>query len=96
VRLRFHNSGKVIELVIEDNGRGFDIRRARCNTQARDGLGLASMEERVKMSGGTFTIASSRGIGTILQASWRQKKPYPSSTVDGMSIARRLPEVRHL
>jgi signal transduction histidine kinase len=88
VRLRFHKSGKAIELVIEDNGRGFDTRRALSNTHAREGLGLAFMEERAKMSGGTFTIASSKGVGTILQVTWRQKKSYPSSTVRGMSMPR--------
>ena len=88
VRLRFHKSGNVIQLVIEDNGSGFDNPRARHNGQSRKGLGLASMEERVKISGGTFTITSSKGIGTLLQASWRQKKPYPSSTVSATSIPR--------
>ena len=95
VRLRFHKSGKVIELIIEDNGSGFDTRKAQCNGQAREGLGLAFMEERVKMSSGTFTIASSKGIGTILRATWQQEKPFPSSMVGDNVDARKL-EIRHL
>jgi signal transduction histidine kinase len=95
VRLRFHKSGKVIEMIIEDNGSGFDTRKAQGKGQAREGLGLAFMEERVKMSSGTFTIASSKGIGTILRATWQQEKPFPSSMVGGNVDARKL-EIHHL
>ncbi|NIU39116.1 sensor histidine kinase, partial [Candidatus Bathyarchaeota archaeon] len=55
----------MIELVIEDNGMGFDLEEA-----SRKGLGLSSMKERIELSGGSFTIESATGTGTIIRASW--------------------------
>jgi len=55
----------MIELVIEDNGMGFDLEEA-----SRKGLGLSSMKERVELSGGSFAIESATGAGTIIRASW--------------------------
>ncbi len=57
-----------IELVIRDNGVGFDpdaVRKAH-----KGGLGLTSMKERVKLSGGSFSIRSQPGKGTSIEASW--------------------------
>jgi signal transduction histidine kinase len=53
-----------IELVIEDNGMGFDL-----ETSTR-GLGLTSMRERTELSGGAFVIESTTGKGTTIRASW--------------------------
>ncbi len=55
----------MIELVIEDNGMGFDLEEA-----SRKGLGLSSMKERTELSSGSFTIESATGAGTIIRASW--------------------------
>ena len=53
-----------IELVIEDNGIGFDME------SIKTGLGLGSMRERAELSGGSFNNESVRGKGTITRASW--------------------------
>jgi len=54
-----------LQLSIEDNGRGFD------SQQTGDaGMGLSSMKERTQFSGGFFSIHSTPGKGTIIQASW--------------------------
>jgi len=50
--------GRQIELNITDNGCGFDTSTARTR-----GLGLLSMEERVHLANGTFTITSRLGGG---------------------------------
>jgi PAS domain S-box-containing protein len=55
-----------IELAIEDNGVGFDVEKA----SSCHGFGLMSMKERVKFSGGFFSIESKKGSGTVVQASW--------------------------
>ena len=48
---------------VRDDGRGFDIGQA---TDSADGMGLDSMRERVELLGGTFTAASSIGVGTTV------------------------------
>jgi signal transduction histidine kinase len=53
-----------IELVIEDNGIGFDME------SIKKGLGLGSMRERAELSGGSFDNESVRGKGTVIRASW--------------------------
>ena len=50
--------GNQIELNVTDNGCGFDTSMARTR-----GLGLLSMEERVHLANGTFTITSRLGGG---------------------------------
>ena len=49
-----------IEFIVEDNGRGFDP----AISEARQGVGLATMEERVRALGGTFKIESQKTVGT--------------------------------
>ncbi len=59
-----------IELVIRDNGCGFDFREAHGREGTKRGLGLASMRERVEFSGGRFSMESSPGAGTLIRAAW--------------------------
>jgi len=53
-----------IELVIEDNGIGFDME------SVKSGFGLGSMRERAEFSVGSFDIESVKGKGTVIRASW--------------------------
>ncbi len=55
-------SEEEIVLSITDFGAGFDDERAASN-----GLGLASMEERVRLVGGNFTVRSQVGEGTTIE-----------------------------
>ena len=50
--------------VIRDNGQGFDVENAK------KGLGLESMRERVELSGGEFQVESMIGQGTTIRAIW--------------------------
>jgi signal transduction histidine kinase len=59
------------ELVIEDNGIGFDME------SVKKGLGLGSMRERAELSGGSFDIESVKGRGTVIRASWPIKQLSP-------------------
>ena len=52
-----------IHLIIRDLGKGFDIEAAR---QGR-GLGLTSMQERVRLVNGTITIESKPMGGTTIR-----------------------------
>lgn len=60
-------------LVVRDNGRGFEIEKALTREGTERGLGLASMRERSELSGGTFSIESSPGQGTVVQVAWSEK-----------------------
>jgi len=58
-----------LELVLEDNGQGFDLKKVLGSENTKRGLGLTSMRERVELSGGSFAIESAEGKGTIVRAS---------------------------
>lgn len=53
-----------IRLEIKDAGVGFNVEEAR----ERSGLGLVSMQERVHLVNGTFSIKSKRNRGTTIEA----------------------------
>jgi PAS domain S-box-containing protein len=59
-----------IELLIQDNGRGFDVNESLSMESSERGLGLISMRERAELSGGSFAIQSNVGKGTSIRASW--------------------------
>ena len=64
VRVEFADSST--KVTVSDNGKGFET-PARAGDLARIGkLGLAGMQERAQLLGGTLTIDSKPGKGTIL------------------------------
>ncbi len=56
-----------LELLIEDNGKGFDVETVTGLKQS-DGMGLASMKERATLAGGSLKVDSSPGSGTTVRA----------------------------
>ncbi|WP_263365386.1 histidine kinase [Edaphobacter bradus] len=56
--VRLEGTEQAIWLSIADKGRGFDLSRART------GLGIRSMQERLRLLGGRFEIRSQPGEGT--------------------------------
>ena len=59
-----------IELCLRDNGVGFDPESLSSREITKKGLGLSSMKERVEFSGGSFSIESVIGKGTVIKAIW--------------------------
>jgi len=59
-QVRVQRSDRGIDLMVQDDGTGFDAERVR-------GLGLLGMEERVRHLGGSFTIDSQPGRGTVVR-----------------------------
>jgi len=55
-------------LLVEDNGRGFDVEAALAQKGSETGMGLVSMKERATLSGGSLEIASAPGKGTRIRA----------------------------
>ena len=67
IRVSLAKEDGSIQLVIEDNGQGFDLAEKN-SVKGTSGLGLLSMKERVDLSGGVFDIVSHPGEGTTIQA----------------------------
>ena len=68
--VRLNRGREGIELAVQDDGRGFDIEQALVKEGSSRGLGLASMRERVELSGGVFSLESGPGRGTVIRAAW--------------------------
>ena len=64
VNLSLQKEDGKIQLTIQDNGQGFDL------DTVRKGLGLSTMRERAQLSGGSFSLESAKGKGTIVLVSW--------------------------
>lgn len=70
VWLTLERSHDSLLLTIRDNGIGFDPEAALSVANPKRGLGLASMQERAELSGGSLTIDSGNGGGTTIKAHW--------------------------
>jgi signal transduction histidine kinase len=57
----FEPKGSTAQVVIQDDGRGFDARRERIPPER---VGLRGMRERAKSVGGSLVVASTPGAGT--------------------------------
>ena len=63
-----------VRITVADHGRGFDPRAA---AGAPDRLGLRSMRERAELFGGSLSLRSAPGNGTVLTASVPVPAPAP-------------------
>jgi PAS domain S-box-containing protein len=70
VYLSIHKQPNEIELLVKDNGRGFDLEKTIALTPSQRGFGLAGMRERTELSGGRFDIQSRIGKGTTIRVVW--------------------------
>ena len=65
-----------IELIIQDNGKGFEATDFGKNgVDSLGQKGLTNMRERAELSGGTFRIESEKGRGTVIRAFWAKESP---------------------
>jgi signal transduction histidine kinase len=62
--VRLWGTSKEIHLTVADSGAGFDTEAAR----KLQGLGLISMQERLKILNGTFEVVSQPNLGTTIHA----------------------------
>jgi signal transduction histidine kinase len=76
ISLFLNGEGKKIEFAITDNGIGFNVEEMLAKERSHRGLGLESMRERTELSGGSFTIQSAQGQGTVIRASWPTRPQY--------------------
>jgi len=68
VRVQLRRKGPELELVVQDDGAGFDVSAARNRASRGHSMGLLGMEERATLIGGQVVIASSPGSGTTVTA----------------------------
>jgi signal transduction histidine kinase len=71
VTISLDKKNNTIQLAIEDNGCGFDLDEALSVDDFRRGFGLASMRERIDLSGGLFSLETGRGKGTAVKGYWK-------------------------
>ena len=72
VRISLQKAEGEIRLIVEDDGSGFESGLQNLNNKTGRGLGVIGMEERTKLSGGTFSIESQLLEGTTIKAVWPQ------------------------
>jgi PAS domain S-box-containing protein len=68
VDVRVEQTPDGLQLTINDDGRGFDVRAMRERAAQGSSLGLPGMEERVVLAGGSLEIESASERGTTLRA----------------------------
>ncbi|HXX65286.1 MAG TPA: histidine kinase [Bacteroidota bacterium] len=67
--VELHERPENLHLSIRDNGKGFDVTRARTEATRGKSLGLLGMQERASLVGGQFDIRSKRDVGTDIEVS---------------------------
>jgi signal transduction histidine kinase len=72
-RVELNMSGETLQLVVRDNGKGFDPASVQDPADENSrGAGLRNMRERVLATGGEYTLESSPGEGVRVLATWSQ------------------------
>lgn len=64
VKVSLQKQGDLLAGVVEDDGIGFAVSEVAARRGYERGLGLAAMDERVRIMGGALHISSDRGKGT--------------------------------
>jgi signal transduction histidine kinase len=78
VRIAAAVDGQVARLQVRDDGAGFDPGRLRApDTGDGRGLGLRSMRERVEALGGSLSVDTQAGRGTLIEAALPARRRQP-------------------
>ena len=83
VRIHLRKIDSGIELLVQDNGTGFDLDSLAQRKGPDKGFGITGMRERTEFSGGNFFITSDKKTGTTMRVTWpcqhRDEAPNASS-----------------
>lgn len=71
VNVSLKQNDRLIGLIVEDNGVGFDLNEIQEKETHEKGFGLNNIKERTELFGGSLTIISELGRGTIIKAVWQ-------------------------
>jgi len=77
VTVHLDQHGAVVELVVRDDGLGFDAKHHEARRDRKVVLGLLGMRERATAAGGTLTVKSAPHAGTEITA----RIPVPSAVI---------------
>lgn len=66
--VRLRQQGAIVELVIRDDGVGFDPDQRPAGKRMNEGVGLIGLRERATYVGGALRITSTPGTGTEIEA----------------------------
>lgn len=66
LRLKAEDDG--ITIIVEDDGRGFDVGAVLSDVSSTQAFGLLGMRERARLLGGTLSVRSTPGQGTTVVA----------------------------
>jgi len=66
VGVLLEHKGATVLLMVEDDGKGFDVTQVMGSHPRASNLGLYGMQERAALLGGTLMMESSVGAGTAL------------------------------
>jgi PAS domain S-box-containing protein len=86
VTVRLTKQGDTVQLVIKDDGIGFDPDHRPARRKEKGGLGLLGMRERATYVGGTLMVKSAPGKGSTVTA----QMPLIDRTSGGRSSANRV------
>jgi signal transduction histidine kinase len=75
VRAEVRHRGAGLELLVQDDGVGFDLAAARKQASPEASLGLLGMEERVQLMGGQIVMESAPGRGTTIRVRFPLTSP---------------------
>ncbi len=78
-----------LELLIRDDGVGFDVATAQQRGLRGESMGLLAMQERVNLLGGDIEISSAPGQGTTIRVSFPRSEPEPGHRLAVRKTARR-------
>ncbi len=64
VKINMENTYNSFNLIVSDNGEGFDKKKIKCYDNPEKGLGIEGMKQRVELLNGKFDIQTALGKGT--------------------------------
>jgi PAS domain S-box-containing protein len=68
VKVALNQKQNLIHLSVEDNGKGFNLKKALKLAAKGKSLGLLGMQERAELTGGRLEVLSREGSGTLIKA----------------------------
>jgi len=69
-RFSLSRENDTLDLVLKDDGIGFDMADTHPGSAPLKGTGLSSMRARVEQTRGSFQIEADNGTGVLIRASW--------------------------